>query len=396
MHPVTDKFSTMTPIQSHVFGVISSIGLLLVVDSNSRGVNGNLSLNLPTCYFWLFRYSSYALFHNNKDYLCPCQRHAPMTSAFSRWASRTLGVRQHWHLKHFSNPYFERIDRNQLVEEEGLPNYVATRYYAVLIGELLASRYQVVGKLGFGSTSTVWLARDLKDCRHVALKIFIHSASSSNDLSHEFSAYQRLERGPKSHPGRKAVRTLLDSFLIPGPDGSHQCFVHAPLWDSVATFLARNPVGKLPIPILGVLLQQLFRALDYIRTCQIIHTGLRASYFASLIPHTISDIKAGNILFGVEDLGVFDNFEQAELDHPTPRKEINGRIVYLSRPLDIPIELGLPVLCDFGSVEWGEEIHEKDVQPDVYRSPEVILKVPWSYEIDIWNVGCMASNIELH
>ena len=62
----------------------------------------------------------------------------------------------------FSSPNFEIISETQKVEEETIPGYVAARYYPVRIGEVFASRYQVVGKLGFGSCSTVWLARDLK------------------------------------------------------------------------------------------------------------------------------------------------------------------------------------------------------------------------------------------
>jgi serine/threonine-protein kinase SRPK3 len=51
---------------------------------------------------------------------------------------------------------------SEKVEEEALPGYVATRYYPVRIGQIFRDRYQVAGKLGFGTTSTVWLARDLK------------------------------------------------------------------------------------------------------------------------------------------------------------------------------------------------------------------------------------------
>jgi serine/threonine-protein kinase SRPK3 len=97
-------------------------------------------------------------------------------------------------------------------------------------------------------------------------------------------------------------------------------------------------------------------------------------------------------MLGCEDAAVFEKFEQVELEHPTPRKEIDGRIIYLSRDLDRPSEIGLPVLCDFGSAVCGEERHREYVQPDIYRSPEVILDVPWSYEIDIWNVGCMVGS----
>ena len=54
------------------------------------------------------------------------------------------------------------IPASQKVEEETIPGYVATRYYPVKIGQIFRNRYQVVGKLGFGTTSTVWLARDLE------------------------------------------------------------------------------------------------------------------------------------------------------------------------------------------------------------------------------------------
>lgn len=100
-------------------------------------------------------------------------------------------------------------------------------------------------------------------------------------------------------------------------------------------------------------------------------------------------------MFGINDSAVFEQFEHAELEHPTPRKEIDGRVIYLSRELQVPRQLGLPVLCNFGSAEWGEEKHEDNVQPNVYRSPEVILGVPWSYESEIWNVGCMVGTIWL-
>jgi hypothetical protein len=48
-----------------------------------------------------------------------------------------------------------------MIEEETIPDYLADRYYPVRIGDVIRDRYQVVGKLGYGTTSTVWLARDL-------------------------------------------------------------------------------------------------------------------------------------------------------------------------------------------------------------------------------------------
>lgn len=57
---------------------------------------------------------------------------------------------------------FTTIDADQLVEEEELPDYQADRFYPVQLGDIFQNRYQVVAKLGFGSSSTSWLARDLK------------------------------------------------------------------------------------------------------------------------------------------------------------------------------------------------------------------------------------------
>jgi len=86
--------------------------------------------------------------------------------------------------------------------------------------------------------------------------------------------YRRLTAASTPHPGRRSVRELLDSFEVIGPDGCHRCLVHPPLWESVLTFLFRNPLRRLPAPVLAVVLRHLFLALDFLRTeCKIIHTG---------------------------------------------------------------------------------------------------------------------------
>lgn len=107
--------------------------------------------------------------------------------------------------------------------------------------------------------------------------------------------------------------------------------------------------------------------------------------------YSCSDIKADNIMFGLDDDNVFEKYEQLELQDPSPRKILDDHTVYTSRDLAVPKKWGAPVLCDFGSVVPGDVEHTEDIQPDIYRAPEVILEVPWSYEVDIWNAGCMVS-----
>ena len=51
---------------------------------------------------------------------------------------------------------------SRLLEEESFPWYGQEIFYPVRIGEVFKSRYQVIGKLGYGSVSTAWLCRDLE------------------------------------------------------------------------------------------------------------------------------------------------------------------------------------------------------------------------------------------
>ncbi|KAK9787336.1 hypothetical protein SCARD494_10651 [Seiridium cardinale] len=220
-----------------------------------------------------------------------------------------------WKPLTFCNTNFTRIPPNQKIEEETFPDYVASRYYPADIGETFVDRYQIVGKLGFGASSTVWLARDLSHRRHVVLKLYVNSNAMGKYLDDEINTYRRMERGSKQHPGYNAVRSLLDSFSVDGPD-----------------------------------------------------------------------IKADNIMFGIQDDSVFEVFEEEELQNPSPRKVLTDRTVYASRALRTPKEWGAPVLCDFGSAVSGEGEHLEDIQPDIYRAPEVILQIPWTYSVDIWNI----------
>jgi hypothetical protein len=79
------------------------------------------------------------------------------------WKStRSLFQRSPWPLITFPSGGFKVIEDSVAVEEEKRKGPWKGEYYPVVLGSVLDSRYQVVGKLGFGVSSTVWLARDLR------------------------------------------------------------------------------------------------------------------------------------------------------------------------------------------------------------------------------------------
>lgn len=62
----------------------------------------------------------------------------------------------------FPTTGFETVNASEILDEERFEAFKKERYYPVNIGDVFSSKYQIIGKLGFGVTSTVWLAHDLE------------------------------------------------------------------------------------------------------------------------------------------------------------------------------------------------------------------------------------------
>ncbi|RAH74790.1 putative protein kinase [Aspergillus aculeatinus CBS 121060] len=148
------------------------------------------------------------------------------------------------------------LDQSAELDEETLPNYQPEKYYPVTQGEVLNDRYQTLAKLGYGVTSTVWLAKDLVASTYVVLKVYV--TGQNRDLERELDIYKHINSVEAQHPGKNFIRKLLNYFYLQGPHGCHACLVHEPL-GMTADFLPA--------------IRQLLVALDFLHSeCHIIHT----------------------------------------------------------------------------------------------------------------------------
>ncbi|EYE90594.1 uncharacterized protein EURHEDRAFT_466856 [Aspergillus ruber CBS 135680] len=67
---------------------------------------------------------------------------------------------------------WKTVPASLFLDEEHISEFQKGQYYPVNIGDISHSRYRVIGKLGFGRTSTVWLARDMEGHAYVTLKVY--------------------------------------------------------------------------------------------------------------------------------------------------------------------------------------------------------------------------------
>lgn len=71
-----------------------------------------------------------------------------------------------------------------------------------------------------------------------------------------------------------------------------------------------------------------------------------------------------------------------------------GGPVYSSRFLE-PELSGIPILTDFGQTRFMLPQSTDWWMPDLYRAPEILLKLPWGFPVDIWCVGVMVNHLRV-
>ncbi|CAK7205339.1 hypothetical protein SEUCBS139899_008109 [Sporothrix eucalyptigena] len=245
------------------------------------------------------------------------------------------------------------------------------------IGDIVGGHYQVVGKLGYGTTSTVWLARDLwsKEKLYRVLKVHIHTAP----YGHELSIFNHLKK--------PIQQEIDDKEEHPGRD-HHAVFVMEPMGMSLGTMQARSPKQLFEPMLVKSAIDQVLLGLALLHGADVAHTGRQ------LIPYILTnkcssdvDLHANNLLIAILDTAILSRVEDAEMIAPSARKKINDTVtVYASHY--ILGGAGPLTISDFGQARVGKE-HTGFAMPTQYRAPEVILDMSWGTPVDMWSTGVL-------
>ncbi|KAI9162800.1 Cytochrome P450 monooxygenase apf7 [Paramyrothecium foliicola] len=235
----------------------------------------------------------YALFHN-EDYfpdsftwqperwLCPDdETHDPMRKAFVPFilgdrscAGRTMAYLEASLTLARTLWYFDfRRAPGELGDVGG--------YHPVDCGDIFNNRYEVVRKLGYGSSATIWLAVDNETDKYVALKIFKSRFVESEEQL--VSTHQKL-RDAGAFDGDTTCLEAKDIFVHYGVNGLHLCMVTEPMGPPLYGSLCysmmevlsrhRSDAKRLPMSLLKPALRDILAALKSLHANNILHGNL--------------------------------------------------------------------------------------------------------------------------
>ncbi|KIY53354.1 kinase-like protein [Fistulina hepatica ATCC 64428] len=279
-------------------------------------------------------------------------------------------------------------------------------YFPARLGQsLLQGRYCIVRKLGWGQYSSVWLAKD-RTYNFFCLRQT--SLSGSEQKSDEVKLLEKIANAQPLHRGFRYNLFFHESFEFMGPHGGHRCLVTEVLGFSLDYVRKIRDDGdyRLSVSTAKRVIKQILCGLEYLHdVCGIIHAGNSSlpqshSFVIQMVLKT--DLKHDNILFRPLDVSSVVAHElvanpSVSYDCGTEVSPSIVPIVSQGLPLSavpsIREELLEAVIADVGHSHWQTHHFQELIQPRALRAPEVILGYPWNASADIWNLGCLATEL---
>ncbi|EIE88937.1 hypothetical protein RO3G_13648 [Rhizopus delemar RA 99-880] len=181
---------------------------------------------------------------------------------------------------------YSDVESIQSDEEEYVEDYKKGGYHPVQLGDRFDNgRYIICRKLGWGHFSTVWLAFDTLQDRHVALKIVKSAHRYTESALEEIKLLESVRSTNSASKGWQHVAQLLNYFWHEGPHGKHACMTFEVLGESLLSLMKRYNYKGIPQPIVKRIAKQVLEGLDYLhRECGIVHTDLKPENVLVWIP----------------------------------------------------------------------------------------------------------------
>ncbi|KAG1696663.1 Dual specificity tyrosine-phosphorylation-regulated kinase 2 [Nymphon striatum] len=195
-------------------------------------------------------------------------------------------------------------------------------------------RYEILDVIGKGSFGEVIKALDHKTKKHVAIKIIRNKQRFHHQALIEVKILEHLTKKDKDH--QYNVIHMEDNFYF----RNHLCIVFELMSMNLYQLITKNNYQGFSITLIKKFAQALIHCLKLLEKEKIIHC----------------DLKPENILL----------------------KQKGSSTIKV---------------IDFGSSCYHHQRIYSYIQSRFYRSPEVILGIPYSTSIDMWSLGCILAEL---
>ncbi|EMD41946.1 hypothetical protein CERSUDRAFT_110500 [Gelatoporia subvermispora B] len=274
--------------------------------------------------------------------------------------------------------------------EENLGITIAERggFYPTRLGETFDDgRFVILRKLGRGGFSSVWLARDCKLQKSVAIKMLSAFGSRQIKLGNleELEMLRKITSCNPSHPGFRHVGHLVHEFEFNSFAGTHICAVTDVLSFDVPALQLYLDQDRLRLKHILKLVRDTLKGLSYLHDeCQIVHTDLKPDNLL-LKPTHVEATIARELC---EKPSRLWHVDKAISPDELPFHPVASAPIHFAPDFDGDVGLSW-VISDFGHARSIVPGQSGIAQPYALRAPEVILGLPWGPPIDIWTVGCL-------
>ena len=288
-------------------------------------------------------------------------------------------------------PMMSTTERSRVLYEpiedvERMEYYKTGGYHPVTIGDRFHNRYRVVHKLGHGTYSTIWLARDGEFNRYVAVKV---CTADSNPL--EVNVLSTLSIGQQSSD-RTMIPSIWDRFNIQGPNGHHACLVTNPARMSLSDAKNGSWISLFQIEVARAIAAQLVMVVQYLHAQGFVHGDLHRGNVLLQLSHEFNQLSTEALYeqYGEPVLEPVNRLDGEKLPPGVPQHGILP--VWLG---DASENVTLPdariLLSDFGEAfSPAREKRFKSHTPLPLRAPETRFEptIPITFSSDIWTLAC--------
>lgn len=256
-------------------------------------------------------------------------------------------------------------------------DYAEGRFHPLDIGDTLDGRFEVVHKLGNGSSATVWLCLDNQKHEWRAIKIICANESDEDCFDLRLAKLLRDSGLRPSDWEACHIALPLEHFWLEGPNGEHLCLV---------------------LPLLGPRLEGSRRE----ETQNVKQLAYQAAQGLQLLHHhniCHGDFRPINILLRLRDTKHISKSEMIKLfgnptrekvqtcsyKHPGPRYP--KYIVYPAylHHLEVIHEVAI---IDFGDSFQADKPPRFSVTPLAFAAPEARYGIHFGLANDIWSLAC--------